>query len=141
MPDPAPPTEAQSDDDARLPAVVVVVVASVLTALLAVWAAFLVPLRVGTIPLPVSLTLLVAVLALGMLAGRAAGWLGALGPTVAWFVVTLPLSTPRREGDLIIQGSTIGTLYLLLGTLGWGLVVAAAAVRRPAATPADPGRR
>ena len=42
-----------------------------LTVLLAVWGAFLVPLRVGDVPVPVGLLLALATVPLGLAGGRA----------------------------------------------------------------------
>jgi hypothetical protein len=137
------------DADQALAPVVTVVVSAVLTVLLSVWAAFYSPLRAGTVPLPVSLLALAGLLRLGVLAGRAVGWPAAALLALLWTAVTLPLSVPRREGDLVVQGlygtGLVGTLYLLGGIVGWVVVVGAAAGRgagaRPGWTPAAPAGR
>lgn len=126
MSEPAQPPDAQD----ALPSWVVVAVTAVLTALLSVWAAFLVPLRIGTVPVPVSLLLLASMAVLGVLAGRAAGWRAALLLALVWTCVTLPLALIRREGDLVVQGiygsTLVGTLYLFGGTVLWAAVTSAA---------------
>ena len=134
------PGSARSEDVGGLPTTLVLVAAAVLTLLLSVWAAFLVPLRIGTAPVPVSLVLLAAVLLLGVLAGRAVGWAGALLLGLLWAGVTVPLSVPRAEGDLVVQGyygsSLVGMLYLFGGVLGWAAVVSGAARRTTPRAPA-----
>jgi len=121
---------------------VVLAVTVVLTLLLSLWAAFLVPLRIGTAPLPVSLVLLATVLVLGVLAGRSAGWPGALLLAALWAGINVPLSIPRPEGDLVVPGfygsSLVGLLYQFGGILGWVAVVNGAARR---ATPSAPTGR
>ena len=90
----------------------------VLAALLAVWGAFLVPLRIGTVPLPVSwLIAAVGNVALGWWGGRLLGRVGAVGPGVVWLVIALTLGTKRAEGDLIVPGTIIGLVFLLVGAI------------------------
>ena len=108
----------------------------VLTLLLAVWGAFLVPLRIGTVPVPLGLLLALAVVPLGLAGGRLLGQrLGVAGPVVVWLLVASLLSSQRREGDLVITNSTLGVGFLLLGLLGAAFTVG---VWRP---PASPARR
>ena len=74
---------------------------------LAVVEAFLVPLRVGTVPLPICVLLAVAGnVVLTKLAVRQTGSIvcGVLQP-VLWLLVIVVLSLPRAEGDLIVPGS------------------------------------
>lgn len=90
-----------------------------LTVLLAVWGAFLVPLRVGGVPAPVGLVLALATVPLGVAGGRVLGSrLGAALPGAVWLLVGVVLGSRRSEGDLVVTGGTLGLLFLLLGTLG-----------------------
>jgi len=95
-----------------------------LTVQLAVWGAFLVPLRVGGVPVPLGLPLALATVPLcragGAVLGRRAG---AVVPMVLWVAVALVLSAQRREGDLIVTGSALGLAFLTLGLLGAAFAV------------------
>lgn len=100
-----------------------------LALLLALWGAFLVPLKVGTVPVPLSLLVALAGnAALGWWGGRLYGRLGAAGPGLVWLGVALALGTQRREGDLVVPGSAMGLLFLLVGAVT--SAVAFGAVRR-----------
>jgi len=90
----------------------------VLAVLLAVWGAFLVPLRVGGTAVPVSWA--VAVVGNGLLGwygGQLLGRAGAAGPGLLWLAVALTLGSKRGEGDLVVPGSTIGLVFLLVGAV------------------------
>ncbi|MCW2679076.1 MAG: hypothetical protein JWM62_477 [Frankiales bacterium] len=90
----------------------------VLTVLLAVWGAFLVPLRVGETVVPVCW--LVAAAGNGLLGtygGRLLGRLGAGLAGVLWLGIALTLGTKRGEGDLVVPGSTTGLVFLLVGAV------------------------
>lgn len=109
-----------------------------LTVELAVWGAFLVPLRVGRVPVPVGLAVALAVAPLCRAGGRVLGRrAGAVGVMVLWTGVALVLSQRRTEGDLVITNSLRGLAYLAVGLLTAALVVGA---WRPAPAPAVPGR-
>ena len=98
----------------------------VLTVQLAVWGAFLVPLRVGGTAVPLGLLLALAPVPLCRAGGRLLGSrLGAAGPLVVWSVVAIGLATQRREGDLVVSGSLLGLAFLALGLLGGAVVVGA----------------
>jgi hypothetical protein len=118
-----------------LPVRLVVAGAVVLTLLLSVWAAFLVPVRAGSVPVPVWLLPLAVMLALGAAAGRRAGMTGALLPALTWLVSSgLLLGTKRAEGDLVVPPTVSGVAYLFGGMVLWAVVVVRAA--RVGATPA-----
>jgi hypothetical protein len=73
-----------------------------LAVLLAVWGAFLVPLRVGTVPLPLSwVVAAVGNAALGRAGGLLLGRGGAVGPGVVWLAVALTLGSkaPRATSS------------------------------------------
>jgi len=109
-----------------------------LTVLLAVWGAFLVPLRLGGVPVPLGVLLALATLPLC----RAGGWalgsrLGAALPGAVWLVVGATLGTRRSEGDLVVTGGALGLAFLVLGTLGAAVGAGTWRPSRPAAA-ADP---
>ena len=90
----------------------------VLIVLATVWGAFLIPLRVGGMLLPIALVIVVvANSALGLAAGRLLGRWGSAAAGLLWLVLAFRLSTPRPEGDLIISNSWVGVGYLLLGVV------------------------
>jgi hypothetical protein len=102
---------------------------------LALVEAFLVPLRVGTVPLPISVLLAVAGnVVLTKLAVRQTGsivW-GVLQP-VLWLLVIVVLSLPRAEGDLVVPGSVTGLVFLFAGAVAGAYGVASEITRRAAA--------
>ena len=136
MPDPAQP---EADEVAPTPGEVRLGFGLVLllTVLLCLWGAFLVPLRIDTTRVPVSL--LVAGLGnvlLGRAGGRLLGTPGVLVPGMLWLVLAYLLGSTRSEGDLVVPGDLIGTLFLAVGTLGFAVAYALTSARR--ATPAGP---
>lgn len=87
-----------------------------LTALLAVWGAFLVPFRVGATLVPVSWAVAVAGnLLVGRAGGRLVGRLGAGLTGVLWLGIAFTLGSKRAEGDLVVPGSVTGLVFLLAG--------------------------
>lgn len=146
-PVPAPERAAPPGPPDRAGRALGVVLVLVLTVLLCLWGAFLVPLRVGTVRLPVSL-LVAAVgnVLLGRAGGRLLGTVGIAVPAVVWLGLAYLLGTRRTEGDLVVQGDAVGTLFLVLGALGFAVAygmrsVQRAAPPRAAATPAASARR
>ena len=104
----------------------------VLAVLLAVWGSFLVPLRVGSVPLPVSWLIAgVGHGVLGWAGGRLLGRLGALGPGLLWLVVAFTLGSSRSEGDLIVPGTVVGLVFLLVGGVASTVAYVAAPRARP----------
>jgi hypothetical protein len=107
------------------------VAAVVVPAFLALVEVLWLPLRAGSVPLPVSVVAaVVGNPLLVVLAHRLSGSrLVAVLPAVAWLLVVVRASIPTAEGDLLLVGSgTLGVLTLVF--LGLGLVAAAAAVGR-----------
>ena len=101
-----------------------------LTVLLALWGAFLVPFRVGGTLVPVSLVIaLVGNAVVGRAAARLAGSQGALATGVLWLGVAFVLSSRRAEGDVVVPGSAVGTGFLLAGALGSAVAYGAAVLR------------
>ena len=129
---------------ARLDPVLFRVAAGVLVAVaavgLALVEAFLVPLRAGSVPLPVCVPLaLVGNAGLARLGGRWTGSvLGAAAPPVLWLLVVIVLSIPRAEGDLIVPGTLTGLVFLFAGAVAGAYGVATALARR--VRPVPPGR-
>jgi hypothetical protein len=101
-----------------------------LTLLLAVWGAFLVPLHVGTVPVPVSVVIALAPLVLGRAAGRLYGRPGAAAAGLVWFAVVVLLAAKRPEGDLVVPGDPTGLAFLLVGTTCAALAVGGTPGRR-----------
>jgi hypothetical protein len=111
------------------------VLVSVFAVGLALVEAFLVPLRVGTVPLPICVLLAVAGnVVLTKLAVRQTGSIvcGLLQP-VLWLVVIVVLSVPRAEGDLIVPGSATGLVFLFAGAVAGAYGVASEITRRAGA--------
>ena len=106
------------------------------TVLLALWGAFLVPFRVGGTLVPVSwVVAVVGNLAVGRAGARLAGSSGAVLPGALWLLIVLVLSSRRSEGDLVVPGTTVGLVFLLAGAVA-SAVAYALAVLRPR-TPGD----
>ena len=122
---PGPPPVA-----ARVVLGLLVVVAAVA---LAIMECFLVPLRVGTVPLPVSVPLAVAGnVVLARLAARVTGrGAPAVVPPVLWLAVVLVLAAPRPEGDVVVPGSATALAFLFAGAVAGAYGAASTAVRRP----------
>lgn len=127
MPDPEPPAAPARQAERALAYVLL----AVLTVELAVWGAFLVPLRVGDQLLPVCWLVAVAGnLATGWLGAGIGGRTGAAVPGLLWLGVVLVLSTKRSEGDLVVTGGLVGLVFLCAGALASVVVCALAPVRR-----------
>ena len=107
----------------------------VLALLTGLWGAFLVPLRVGGVALPLSV--LVAGVGNAVLCragGRLFGRLGAGLPGLLWFGVVVLLQTRRPEGDVVVPATVTGLLFLVVGSLTAAVTVGLApALRRPSA--------
>ena len=90
----------------------------VLTVLLAVWGAFLVPLRLGEQAVPVCWAVaLGGNVLLGLAGGQLLGRLGAGLTGLLWVAIALTLGSKRGEGDLVVPGTTIGLGFLLIGAV------------------------
>jgi hypothetical protein len=114
-----------------------------LTVLLTLYGAFLVPLRVAGVLVPVS-WLLVAVANVGVVVAgrRLAGVAGAAVPALVWLAMALLLAGRRTEGDLIVVASYVGYGYLLVGALAAAIAFGFVSGRRGAvASGASPGSR
>jgi hypothetical protein len=108
---------------------------------LAVVECFLVPLRIGSVPLPIAVLLAVAGnIVLAKLAARQTGSVvGAAVPPVLWLAVVIVLSLPRPEGDLIVPGNVTGVVFLFAGSVAGAVGVASEITRRTRSVP--PARR
>lgn len=109
-----------------------------LTALLAAWGTFLVPLRLAEVPVPLGVALAAATLPLGLAGGRVLDRrVGAVVPGLLWLGAAMALASPRREGDVLLTGLR-GYAFLAVGLLGAGLAIGLwrpASVRLVGATP------
>lgn len=117
--------------------------AAVLVALFAVVLAvvecFLVPLRAGTLPLPVCVLLAVAG---NVLLPRLSARLSGVPPTAAipavlWLLVVLVLAWERPPGDLIVPGTLTGLVFLFAGAIA-GAYGAASSITRAARVAGPP---
>ncbi|SEO76521.1 hypothetical protein [Trujillonella endophytica] len=114
----------------------------------AVWAALVellwLPLRIGGVPVPVSIpAALAANLLLVWITHRLTGSrVAAVLPALVWLVVVLPAGQRRPEGDLVLTGGWEGLAFLLFGVLGAsvavGRVLAMPRPVAPAGAPAPP---
>lgn len=102
---------------------------------LAVLECFLLPLRVGSVPVPLSIAAavignaLLPALAYRLTTSRVA----AVVPLLVWFAVVIVASVPRPEGDIIVTGTARGITFLILGA-----VAGAYAAGRLLAVPRNP---
>ena len=102
------------------------------TVLVALVESFLVPLRVGTVRVPVSVALAVICHPLLSWLMRAAteSRAATLGPFVVWLAVVLSLGRQRAEADLVLtSGNWVATILVFGGSLifavSLGLLLAA----------------
>ena len=95
-----------------------------LTVLLALWGAFLVPLRLGGTALPVGVAVALTNYPLCRAGAASLGRrAGAAVPMLLWTAIAVALSSQRREGDLVITGSVRGLAFLLVGLLAAAVAV------------------
>lgn len=104
---------------------------AVAAAALAVLECFLVPLRIGSVPVPIVVPLAMAGnILLARLAGRWTGSVaGAAVPPVLWLAVVVVLALPRAEGDRIVEGTLTGLVFLFAGAVAGAYGVAAELTR------------
>lgn len=108
---------------------------------LAIIEAFLVPLRIGSVPVPLSIVLAVAGnVVLTRLATRQADTIvaGALQPAL-WLVTVVVLSLPRPEGDVVVAGTLTGLVFLFAGPVAGAYAVASELTRRTRPAPRGGG--
>ena len=102
----------------RLGSAAAYVLVLVLAVELAVWGAFLVPLRVGGIVVPVCwLVAVVGNAAVGRAGGQLGGRLGAGVPGLLWLGVVMLLTSRRTEGDVVVSAGVVGLVFLVAGAL------------------------
>ena len=108
------------------------VLVALAAAALAMIECFLVPLRIGTVPLPLCVPLAVAGnVVLARLAGGLTGRpLAGVLPPALWLVVVLVLAAPRAEGDLIVPGTLTGLVFLFAGAVAGAYGAATTVTRR-----------
>jgi hypothetical protein len=113
---------------------VLAVLVALLAVELAVIEAFLVPLRIRTVPLPVCVPLgVIGNVLLARLAGRVSGRpVVAVVPPVLWLVVVLLLAAPRAEGDVVVPGTLTGLVFLFAGCVAGAYGAASSLARRRA---------
>ena len=122
----------------------------VLTVLLTLWGAFLVPFRVGGVLVPLSwVVAAVGNVGVALLGSRLAGSLGAAVPGLLWLGLVATLLPRKTEGDLVLPGTYVALGYLLVGAVASAIAYGYASARArsaatsttTAATPARPARR
>lgn len=92
---------------------------------LAVLECFLLPLRIGSVPVPLSIPMAVLVnvglpaLAYRLTSSRAV----AATPVIVWIAVVIIASVPRPEGDVIVTGTWRGIAFLILGAVAGAYAV------------------
>ncbi|MCZ2830376.1 hypothetical protein O2W14_16180 [Modestobacter sp. VKM Ac-2986] len=111
--------------------------AVVVAAWLALVEVFWLPLRVGGVPVPVSLLAAVFgnVLLVDVARRLSGSRLVAVLPALVWLGVALAAGSRRSEGDLLITGGDAVTQVVNLGFLLVGVVAAAFAVGRTLGSP------
>lgn len=86
--------------------------------------AFLVPLRVGDVPVPASpVVALVGNTVVGLGAARAAGRAGSAAAAAGWLVVVSAASVPGPGGDLVVPATGTAYAFLVVGALASFAVV------------------
>ncbi len=105
-----------------------IVLATVFAVAMALFASFLVPLRIGSVPVPLAWAVAAAGAAASVWFARyTAGrrWAAAV-PAFAWFCAVVPMTARTAEGDLVVAGTWVGygTLLVGAGTLAVSLYVA-----------------
>jgi hypothetical protein len=106
--------------------VAALLVATAGAALVGVAAAFLAPLRVGDVRLPISLFIVVVGNVAAVRFAHVVGgyrW-GVLLPAAAWLLITLLAGTATTEGDIVLASDWVSTSIVALG----GTSLAAAVV-------------
>ncbi|MFQ1000396.1 hypothetical protein [Modestobacter sp. SSW1-42] len=111
--------------------------AVVVAAWLALVEVFWLPLRVGGVPVPVSLVAAVFgnVLLVDTARRLSGSRLVAVLPALVWLGIALAAGSRRPEGDLLITGGNAVTQLVNLGFLLVGVVAAAFAVGRALGAP------
>ena len=91
----------------------------VLAVLFAVWGAFLVPLRLGGIPVPLCVVIaVVGNVGLALAGTRIVGRrLGGLVPGLVWLLIAFTFGTQSPGGDTVIQASVMGYAFLVFGII------------------------
>lgn len=109
------------------------VLVAVGTLQLALIEVFLVPLRAGSVPIPLSILLaIVGNVALTRLMYHATYNRGVSAlPVALWLVVVLMFASRRSEGDLVIPGTGMGLSFLLIGTIAGAFAVGQVIAPRP----------
>ena len=91
----------------------------VLAVLFAVWGAFLVPLRLGGVPVPLCVAIaVVGNVGLALAGTRIVGRrLGGLVPGLVWLLIAFTFGNQSPSGDTVIQASAMGYAFLVSGII------------------------
>lgn len=104
--------------------------------LLGLVGAFLVPLRVGGVPVPASPAVaLVGNTVVGLVAARLAGRAGSASAGLGWLAVVGTLSMPGPGGDLVVPATATAYAFLVAGALASAVTVGLAGVVHDRAGP------
>lgn len=104
--------------------------------LLGLVGAFLVPLRVGGVPVPASPAVaLIGNTVVGLVAARFAGRAGSALAGLGWLAVVGTLSVPGPGGDLVVPATATAYAFLVVGALASAVTVGLAGVVRDRAGP------
>jgi len=108
-----------------------VIVVTACAGMLAFWTALLVPLRLGTVLVPVSIVLAIATTAAAPIALRYAGLplAARMPPLIVWFIVIVALGAGRPEGDRPLPAGDLA--WVSYGVMLGGAVAGAIALLRP----------
>jgi hypothetical protein len=95
------------------------VVATIAAALFALLAVLLVPLRIGSVPIPIAFVVVIVgnILVIRYARRVTGSRLGVVGPCVAWFAVMLTAGQRTIEGDVLLPGDWRGLGLLFIGAL------------------------
>lgn len=86
--------------------------------LVGVLGAFLVPVRLGPVPVPLGAGVaLVGNSVVGLAAARSAGGAGAAAAGLGWLAVVAALSVPGPGGDLVLPRTATAYAFLVVGAL------------------------
>lgn len=124
--------------------VVAGVIVTLLAVVFALLTAFLVPFRIGGVPVPLSF---VAALVGNVLLIRYARYatdsrLSIIGPVVAWLAVMLVFGSRTAEGDLVLTGDWRGLGTLFVGAVAFAIAgFLAVAPTPPRLSPPPAARR
>jgi hypothetical protein len=99
------------------------IVATLLGGVFGLITAFLVPYRIGAVPIPLSFLMALAgnIAVIRFARYATASRLGIVGPVVSWLGVMLVLGSRTAEGDLVLRGDWRGLGTLFAGAVAFAI--------------------